>query len=62
MSKGRSEKTEMVAGYKKIMGAWQSLSLRTLLKEKKINPNTGVSSPYQTSSMLPAPVLSLKTR
>lgn len=43
---------EMVAGYRKVMGPWQNLSPRTLLEK-------GVSSSYQTSSMLPTPVLSL---
>lgn len=50
----------MVAGYRKVMGTWKGLGLGTLLREGNSNTNTGIFKPYQTSSMLSAPVLSLE--
>lgn len=49
----------MVVGPRKVMGTWQSWSPGGPLEEGNSDSNTSVPSPYQTSSTLPTPVLSL---
>ena len=60
MDKGSSgEEKDKVASYWKVTGTWQSQSPGPLLEEGNSDSNTSVSSPDETSFMLPTPVLSL---